>query len=59
MPDGAGLVTVVNLRGIAHSARAFIVPTVIYVGAILLVIVVGPVRGEPAVPVQRPPPWPG
>ncbi|WP_207756181.1 APC family permease [Nonomuraea cypriaca] len=42
------LVTVVNLRGIAHSARAFIVPTVVYVGAILLVIVAGLVRGEPA-----------
>jgi amino acid transporter len=47
------LVTVVNLRGIAHSARAFIVPTVIYVGAILLVIVAGLVRGEPAVPVEQ------
>ncbi|MGW3352993.1 amino acid permease [Nonomuraea rubra] len=47
------LVTVVNLRGIAHSARAFIVPTAIYVGAILLVIVAGLVRGEPAVPVGQ------
>jgi amino acid transporter len=42
------LVTAVNLRGIAHSARAFIGPTVVYVGAILLVIVVGLVRHEPA-----------
>ncbi|TYB57493.1 APC family permease [Nonomuraea sp. PA05] len=47
------LVTAVNLRGIAHSARAFIVPTVIYVGAILLVIMAGLVRGEPAVPVEQ------
>ncbi|WP_248963321.1 APC family permease [Sphaerisporangium perillae] len=42
------LVTSINLRGIAHSARAFIAPTVIYVGAILLVILAGLVRSEPA-----------
>ncbi|MEV0829911.1 hypothetical protein [Nonomuraea rubra] len=61
------LVTVVNLRGIADSARAFIVPTAIYVGAILLVIVAGLVRGEPAAPVEQQvtnlqtvgPSWPG
>ncbi|SDH57442.1 APC family permease [Nonomuraea jiangxiensis] len=47
------LVTAVNLRGIAHSARAFIAPTVIYVGAILLVVVAGLVRGEPAVDVRH------
>jgi amino acid transporter len=46
------LVTAVNLRGIAHSARAFIAPTVIFVGCILLVVVVGLVRGEPAVTEQ-------
>ncbi len=42
------LVTVVNLRGIAHSARAFIAPTAIYVGSILAVVVFGLLRGEPA-----------
>ncbi|MBE3011521.1 APC family permease [Microbispora sp. NEAU-D428] len=42
------LITAINLRGIAHSARAFIAPTVVYVGAILLVIVAGLLRGEPA-----------
>ncbi|MER6006231.1 APC family permease [Nonomuraea angiospora] len=47
------LVTAVNLRGIAHSARAFIVPTVIYVGAILLVVVAGLIRREPAVDVSH------
>ncbi|WP_431930018.1 APC family permease [Nonomuraea jabiensis] len=47
------LVTAVNLRGIAHSARAFIAPTVIYVGAILLVVVAGLVRGAPAVDVSH------
>ncbi|WP_327588426.1 APC family permease [Nonomuraea sp. NBC_00507] len=45
------LVTAINLRGIAHSARAFIAPTVVYVGAILLVIVAGLIRSEPAVTV--------
>jgi amino acid transporter len=41
-------VTAINVRGIANSARAFIVPTVIYVGAILLVVLVGLLRREPA-----------
>ncbi|GAA0386463.1 APC family permease [Microbispora corallina] len=44
------LVTAVNLRGIAHSARAFIGPAVVYVGAILLVVVAGLLRSAPAVP---------
>ncbi|GHH65474.1 putative amino acid permease [Streptosporangium violaceochromogenes] len=42
------LITGINLRGIAHSARAFVAPTVIYVGALLLVIVAGLIRTEPA-----------
>ncbi|WP_054055829.1 APC family permease [Alloactinosynnema sp. L-07] len=42
-------VTAVNLRGIAHSARAFIAPTAIFVGSIVVVIVVGLLRGAPAV----------
>ncbi|MFI6500271.1 APC family permease [Nonomuraea typhae] len=43
------LITAINLKGIAHSARAFVVPTVIYVGSIVLVIVAGLIRSEPAV----------
>lgn len=43
------LVTAINLRGIAHSARAFILPTIVYVGAIVAVVLVGIVRGGPAV----------
>ncbi|SDG52812.1 Amino acid transporter [Sinosporangium album] len=43
------LITGINLRGIARSARAFITPTVVYIGAIMLVIVVGLIRGSPAV----------
>ncbi|MFD1541849.1 APC family permease [Nonomuraea guangzhouensis] len=47
------LVTAINLKGIAHSARAFIAPTAIYVGAIVLVIVAGLVRSAPAVDVSH------
>ncbi|TCO49749.1 APC family permease [Actinocrispum wychmicini] len=43
------VVTAINLRGIAHSARAFIAPTVIYVGSIVVVEVVGLIRDQPAV----------
>ncbi|MEV6329912.1 APC family permease [Streptomyces sp. NPDC051909] len=42
------LVTAVNLRGIVDSARAFIVPTAVFVGAILVLIVVGLLRDAPA-----------
>jgi amino acid transporter len=42
------LVTAINFRGIAHSARAFIVPTAVFVGGIMLVIVAGLLRSEPA-----------
>ncbi|MFD5250421.1 APC family permease [Amycolatopsis sp. NPDC058340] len=48
------LVTGVNLRGIAESARVFVVPTVIYVGAILSVIVAGLFRSGPAAAVVAP-----
>lgn len=47
------LVTLVNLRGIAESARAFIVPTAVYVLAILGVIVAGLARDTPAVDVSH------
>jgi amino acid transporter len=42
------LVTAVNLRGIAHSARLFIVPTAIFVLSVLFVIVAGLLRDRPA-----------
>ncbi|HEY2061408.1 MAG TPA: APC family permease [Amycolatopsis sp.] len=48
------LVTAVNLRGIAESARAFIVPTAIFVGAILTVIVAGLIRSGPAAAMAAP-----
>lgn len=42
------LVTAVNLRGIVDSARAFIVPTAVFVGSILVLITVGLFRDSPA-----------
>ncbi|MBE1602925.1 APC family permease [Streptomyces stelliscabiei] len=41
------LITAVNLRGIVESAKAFIVPTVVFVGSILVLIVVGLFRSAP------------
>ncbi|MFF7092332.1 APC family permease [Streptomyces rubradiris] len=41
------LVTGVNLRGIAESAKAFIAPTVVFVGAVFALIVVGLFRSAP------------
>ncbi|MCK7627163.1 APC family permease [Streptomyces sp. RS10V-4] len=42
------LVTAVNLRGIADSARAFLLPTAVFVGAVLAMIAVGLFRDAPA-----------
>ncbi|MBT2383562.1 APC family permease [Streptomyces sp. ISL-11] len=42
------LVTAVNLRGIVESAKAFIVPTAVFVGSVLTMIVVGLFRDAPA-----------
>ncbi|KAA2263487.1 APC family permease [Solihabitans fulvus] len=41
------LVTLVNLRGVAMSAKLFAVPAAIFVASVLAVIVVGLVRGAP------------
>ncbi|RSS40817.1 APC family permease [Streptomyces sp. WAC08241] len=41
------LITAVNMRGIVDSARAFIAPTAVFIGAILLLIVVGLFRDAP------------
>jgi amino acid transporter len=43
------LITAINLRGIAESARVFIAPTAVFVLVILAVIVVGLLRQHPAV----------
>jgi amino acid transporter len=43
------LVTAVNLRGVAHGARLFILPTAVFVAAILTVILAGLLRDGPAV----------
>ncbi|MFE6856420.1 APC family permease, partial [Streptomyces sp. NPDC057674] len=41
------LITGVNLRGIVDSARAFVAPTAVFIGAILVLIVVGLFRDAP------------
>jgi amino acid transporter len=43
------LVTAVNLRGVAHSARMFVVPTAVFVLSVLAVVVVGLLRDHPVV----------
>ncbi|MFI5617136.1 APC family permease [Streptomyces sp. NPDC051567] len=42
------LVTAVNLRGVVDSAKAFLVPTAVFVGSILAMIAVGLFRDGPA-----------
>lgn len=44
------LVTAVNLRGVLTSAKLFILPTLVFVLAIAVVVVVGLVRGAPIHP---------
>ncbi|AEW93930.1 MULTISPECIES: APC family permease [Streptomycetaceae] len=41
------VVTAVNLRGVAESARLFMVPTAVFVGAILAMVAVGLFRDHP------------
>lgn len=41
------LITGVNLRGIADSARTFVVPTAVFIGSVLAVIAVGLFRSAP------------
>ncbi|MER7953097.1 APC family permease [Streptomyces sp. NPDC096079] len=41
------LITAVNLRGIVDSARAFILPTAVFIGAVLVLIAVGLLRDAP------------
>lgn len=42
------LVTALNLRGIATSARAFLLPTTVFIVAICVVIGAGLARSDPA-----------
>ncbi len=46
-------ITAANLWGVAESARLFIVPTLIFIGAIALVIVGGLIRSQPVVTPPR------
>ncbi|HEY6278029.1 MAG TPA: APC family permease [Streptosporangiaceae bacterium] len=49
------LITGANLRGVADSARVFMVPTILFIAAIGLVIVAGLLRAHPAVAPGHPP----
>ncbi len=42
------LITALNLRGIVDSAKAFLVPTAVFIGAVLTMVVVGLFRTAPA-----------
>lgn len=48
------LVAGVNLRGVLTGGRAFAVPAAIFVGALVVLIVVGLLRGEPLHPLPPP-----
>ncbi|GAA4253169.1 hypothetical protein GCM10022255_052960 [Dactylosporangium darangshiense] len=43
-------ITAVNLRGVAHSARAFMLPTAVFVGSVGVVVVLGLLRSAPPSP---------
>ncbi|WP_329365606.1 APC family permease [Streptomyces sp. NBC_01483] len=44
---GLALLTAVNLRGVAESARALMLPTALFIVSILGIVVLGLVRGHP------------
>jgi amino acid transporter len=47
------LITAANMWGIAEAARLFMVPTIAFIVAIFLVIIVGLTRAHPAVPLSH------
>jgi amino acid transporter len=47
------LITGANLWGVAESARIFIVPTIAFIVSIFAVIIIGLLRGQPAVPLSH------
>ena len=47
------LITAANMWGIAEAARLFMVPTIAFIAAIFLVIIVGLARAHPAVPLSH------
>jgi amino acid transporter len=47
------LITAVNMWGVAESARAFTVPTALFILAMVVVIVGGALRARPAVPLAH------
>jgi amino acid transporter len=53
------ILTLINMRGVKNAASAFLIPTCLFVGTLLLVIIVGTVRaiaaGGHPVPIVAPP----
>ena len=47
------VITAANMWGIAEAARLFMVPTIAFIAAIFLVIIVGLARAHPAVPLSH------
>jgi len=47
------LITAANMWGIAEAARLFMVPTIAFIAAIFLIIIVGLFRAHPAVPLSH------
>ncbi|MDN5930489.1 MAG: APC family permease [Pseudonocardia sp.] len=49
-----GVIVAVNLRGVVAGGRIFAVPAVVFVGSLVLLIVIGLVRGAPLAPFPAP-----
>jgi amino acid transporter len=47
------LITLINLWGLAESARLFMLPTLLFIVSIFAVIVVGLLRGHPSFPIDH------
>src|ERR1700761_9605393 len=48
-----GVITAANMWGIAEAAKLFMVPTIAFIAAIFLVIIVGLLRAHPVVPLSH------
>jgi amino acid transporter len=48
-----GVITGLNMWGIQEAARAFMIPTLLFIAAIAAVIIGGLLRSHPAVPLER------
>lgn len=49
-----GVIVAVNLRGVVAGGRIFAIPAVVFVGSLVLLIIIGLVRGAPLAPLPAP-----